>query len=71
MVGWNVVVPTGWFIEIINDKFTLLFFMCKCNDVYMDFDGSYACGIYVSIMMDIFIFDDNNYLWLSKCFTYI
>jgi len=30
---------TDWLITFINEKFIPLIFMCKCTDVYMDFDG--------------------------------
>ena len=30
---------TGWFIVFINEKFITLIFMCKCTNIYMDFDG--------------------------------
>jgi len=28
-----------WFIAFINNKLNTLIFMCKCIDVYVDFDG--------------------------------
>jgi len=30
---------SSWFIALINEKFIPLIFMCKCIDIYMDFDG--------------------------------
>ena len=30
---------SSWFIAFINEKFISLIFMCKCTNVYMDFDG--------------------------------
>jgi len=30
---------SNWFIAFINEKFIPLIFMCKCIDVYVDFDG--------------------------------
>ena len=30
---------SSWFITFINDKFIPLILMCKCIDVYVDFDG--------------------------------
>ena len=30
---------SSWFIAFINEKFIPLISMCKCVDVYVDFDG--------------------------------
>ena len=47
---------TGWFIASINKKFIPLIFMCKCTDIYMDFDGWYFYCIHVPIMFFICTF---------------
>ena len=58
---------SSWFITFINEKFIPFIFICKCIDVYVDFEGSCVYGISVPIMLVICIFYDNNYLWLSTC----
>ena len=57
-----------WFIAFINNKLNTLIFMCKCIDVYVDFDGWYVYGIFVPIMMVIWIFYDSTYVCLSTWF---
>ena len=59
---------SGWFIAFINEKPIPLIFMCKCIDVYVDFDGLCVYGNFVPTMLVICIFYDNNYIWLSICF---
>ena len=59
---------SGWFIAFINEKFIPLIFMCKCIDLYVNFDGLYVYGIYVPIMLIICTFYESSYVWLSTCF---
>ena len=59
---------SDWFISLVNEKLIPLIFMCKCIDVYVDFDGWYVYGIYVPIMLVICMFYDSIYVWLSACF---
>ena len=53
---------SSWFIAFISEKFIPFISMCKCIDVYVDFDGWYVYGNYVPIMLGICIFYDNNYV---------
>lgn len=59
---------TDWLIALINKKFIPLIFMCKCTNLYMDFDGLYVYCIFFPIVLVICTFYDSSYVWLSTCF---
>jgi len=52
-----VVVPSPvGSLHLLMKKFIPLIFMCKCTDVYMNFDGLYVYCIFVPIMLFICTF---------------
>ena len=51
VVGWNVVVPSPvGSLHLSMKKSIPLIFMCKCTDVYLDFDGWHVYCISILIM---------------------
>ncbi len=67
-VGWNVEVPFGFGFCIINMRLFLYVFLWV---LYWFICGLYGCdflGIFVAIMLVMYMFYESNYVWLSSCF---
>jgi len=67
MVSWNVEVPSC--VWIFHHQYEVIS-PCNSMSIILLICGLYGCdfiGIYVAIMLVIYMFDGSSYVWLSSC----